>query len=76
VQVVQIRGEPEPLNGAFDVLIDMLRRVGDASAATIEDLESTLGGNFYDVLVMLILPKLQQRLSVTHGKPCRERCAS
>jgi hypothetical protein len=33
-------------NGAFNVLINMLRRVGNVTAATIKDLETTFRGNF------------------------------
>lgn len=44
VQIIEIRGEAESLDGAFDVLVDVSSRVGDASTSS-EDIEATLGSD-------------------------------
>lgn len=41
MQVIKVRREPESFNRPFDVLLDMRRRVGDASTSP-KDVEATL----------------------------------
>lgn len=44
MQVVQVRGEAQPLNGALDVFLDVRGGIGDAAAA--EDIEAAFGGDW------------------------------
>lgn len=43
MEVIEVRREPQSLNRAFNVRLDMGRRVGNTSVA--KDIEATLGGD-------------------------------
>jgi hypothetical protein len=46
VQIIEVRGEAESLDAAFDVLVDVSSRVGDASTSS-ENIETTLGSDWF-----------------------------
>lgn len=56
VEVIQIRREAEPLDGAFDVLVDVFCRVGKASTS-VEHVVAALGSHF----VVSVTPCLPAR---------------
>ena len=43
VKIVEVWGKAETLDGAVDVRLDVLRRIGDAAAA--KNIKTTLGGD-------------------------------
>lgn len=49
MEIVEVGGEAEPLDGTLNVLIDMGRRIGD-SAGGAKDIESTLGRNWLNLV--------------------------